>query len=58
MGFVWRGLPQRHKIAMEAIRGRSDGARKLAAVSRKPGVEVAAAVPLAQGKLNAIRAGF
>ena len=32
--------------------------KKLAAVSRKQGVEVAAAVPLTQGKLNAIRASF
>jgi hypothetical protein len=32
--------------------------KKLTAVSRKQGVEVAAAVPLTQGKLNAIRASF
>jgi lambda repressor-like predicted transcriptional regulator len=32
--------------------------KKLAAVSRNQGVEVAAAVPLTQGKLNAIRASF
>jgi hypothetical protein len=32
--------------------------KKLAAVSRKQGVEVAAAVPLTQGKLNAVRAAF
>ena len=32
--------------------------KKLAAVSRKQGVEVVAAVPLTQGKLNAVRAAF
>ena len=32
--------------------------RKLPAVSRTQGVEVAAAFPLTQGKLNAIRAAF
>ena len=32
--------------------------KQLAAVSRKEGVEAAAAVPLTQGKLNAVRAAF
>lgn len=32
--------------------------KKLAAASRKQGVEMAAAVPLTQGKLNAVRAAF
>jgi hypothetical protein len=32
--------------------------KQLAAVSRKEGVEVVAAIPLTQGKLNAVRAAF
>jgi hypothetical protein len=32
--------------------------KKLTAVSRERGVEVAAAAPLTQGKLNAVRAAF